>query len=101
VDADAGQTGGVDVAGEQLRGTFGWDGGAVGTGEDQIVILGVGGPAGAGGEPLFELASSVVLRDGLDGTGGDTWVETDIMSRMSGVRSCGRTRVRTATVPTA
>jgi hypothetical protein len=39
-----------------------------------------------------------VLRDGLDGTGGDTWVETDVMSRMSGVRSCGRTRVRTATV---
>ena len=58
-------------------------------------------------DALFELtdatlcAGSPVLRDGLDGTGGDTWVETDVMSRMSGVRSCGRARVRTATVPTA
>jgi hypothetical protein len=39
---DAGQAGGVDVAGEQLRGAFGWNGGAVGTGEHQVLVLGVG-----------------------------------------------------------
>jgi hypothetical protein len=47
-----------------LRGAFGWDGGAVGTGEHQVLVLGVGGPDGTGGDPLFELSSSLVVEDG-------------------------------------
>jgi hypothetical protein len=64
VDADAGQARAVDVVGERLGGALGWDGGAVGAGGDQVAVLVVGGPGGAGGEPLFELASAVVVEDG-------------------------------------